>query len=158
MKFVLLVGICLITSLYSTDVFKGVSLYPFGYVKHSKPTPQTHEGSMEYFGISKIFVNEKWTFDTGVGTFVDSYSIRSYKVFTNVSHRDFTWGVLTPILSLELYSKGKGYESNQKHQFLYPGFKVRVGNEDGLFMYIQPVPKLGTLTNGFVAIEVGYRF
>jgi len=158
MKTILTVSIFLLSNLYGSEFLKNITLYPFGYVKHAKPTPLTNEGSMDYFAISKMFSHEKWNFDTGVGTFVDSYSIRSYKVFTNISYSEYKWGFLTPIVSMEFYSKGEAYGSSNRHQFLYPSFKLRVGEEDGLFMYIQPVPKLGTLTNGFVAVEVGYRF
>ena len=158
MKFIFTIYILLATNLYASDTFKGVTLYPFAYVKHAKPTPRTNEGNMDYFAISKEFSKDKWTFDTGAGTFIDSYSLRSYKVFTNISHKDFSWRFFRPLLALEYFYKGDSYTTNEMHQLVYPSLKLQIGEEDGLVMNIQPVPKIGTLTNGFIAVAVGYKF
>ena len=158
MKCILLISLLLITNLYSIDMFKGVSIYPFGIVKHFEPEEETHEGNMEYFAISKTFDYEDWCFEAGGGTFLDSYEVRSYKIFTNISHMDYTWGIFTPMLAIDLYSKGKEYSSDKRTQIIAPSFKLRIGDKDGLFMNIQPIPKVGDLTNGFVAVEFGYKF
>lgn len=158
MKFILIISLFVITNLYSTDMFKGVSLYPFGIVEHLEPVEETYEGSMKYFAISKTFDYEDWCFEAGGGTFIDSYEVKSYRIFTNISHKDYRWGIFTPMLAIDFYSKGEEYSSDKRKQIIAPGFKLRIGDEDGLFMNIQPVPKISDLTNGFIAVEFGYKF
>lgn len=46
MKFILMINMLLITNLYSTEWWKGVSIYPFGIVKHFEPVDETYEGNM----------------------------------------------------------------------------------------------------------------
>ena len=158
MKFIVIISLFLTTNTYSVDMFKGVSLYPFGIVKHFEPVEETYEGNMKYFAISKIIDYEDWCFEIGGGTFIDSYELRSYRVFTNISHKDYTWGILTPMLAIDFYSKGEEYGSDKRTQIIVPSFKLRVGDEEGLFMNIHPVPKISDITNGFIAIEFGYKF
>ena len=158
MKNILLISMFLITNLYSAEWWKGVSLYPFGIVKHFEPVEETYEGNMEYFAISQTYTNEDWGFEVGGGTFIDSYEVRSYRIFTNISYKEFTWGFFTPLLAIDFYSKGEKYNSDNRKQFVTPSLKLRFGYEDGIFITVQPVPKIKTLTNGFVAVEFGYKF
>lgn len=148
---------CLTTNLFSTDVLKDYNLYFFGIVKHFEPTPNTHEGNMDYFAISKTYSYKAYRFETGLGTFIDSYSIRAYRLFVNISHMEYKWGVITPMLGLDCYSKGKEYTSNKRQNICSPSVKLRVGEENGLFVNIMPVPKIKGLTNGFISIEFGYK-
>lgn len=158
MKFILMINMLLITNLYSTEWWKGVSIYPFGIVKHFEPVDETYEGNMEYFAISKTFKNEDWSFELGGGTFIDSYALRSYSIFTNISYQEYTWGIFTPLLSIDFYYKGEEYNSDNREPIIAPGLKFRFGYEDGIFITIQPVPKIKNLTDGFIAVGFGYKF
>jgi hypothetical protein len=39
-----------------------------------------------------------------------------------------------------------------------PPIQFRLGRDKGMFTSITPIPRIGTLTNGFLTVEVGYRF
>jgi len=154
-------GICtfiqllLVTGCVSTGTG---NLYFAGFIKHHRPTPKTNEGDMNYFGLSGDFERDKWNFETGASTFVDSYNKQSYMIFSNVSHDDYRWRYLTPVVSLHCAYKGNSYYDDSMKLICAPPVSLRVGPDKGLFVYITPVPKFGHLTNGFVSALFGYRF
>jgi len=113
---------------------------------------------MEYFALSKSYDFGAWSVESGGGTFIDSYSLRSYTLFSNITHESYQWGILKPILGLNCYYKGVEYSSDDMHFLCHPSLKLRVWYEEGLFMNIMPIPPAGDLTNGFVTIEFGYKF
>ena len=151
--------ICLLfTGVYGEDFFKDYSIYPLGFVKHMKKTSKTHEGNMNYLVVAKTIENNLWNYEVGAGTFVDSYNVRSYRIYTNFSHDDYKWRILTPMIGVDCNYKGKEYTSNKKRLICFPTLRLRLGKEKGLFVNVTPVPKIGNITNGFIAAEFGYKF
>ena len=137
----------------SRDIF-----YFYGYVKHFEPTPRTNEGNMKYLGYAREFPYGKWRFTSGGATYVDSYRVRSYSVFSDVSHDDVAFGILRPALSLQCQSKGRNYTSQDRQFICFPLPKVRIGADDGFLMNVSGAPKLGKLTDGFVVAEFGFKW
>lgn len=148
----------LTTANTSADLLDDVSLYPLGYVSHFKVQPETHDGNLSFFAASKSFKKNAWTFENGAGTFVDTYYERAYVVFSNISHDKYKYGLLTPMLNAHCAYKGHSYTKKGRKLQCYPLFKLRIGREKGLFTNIIPLPKIGDITNGLVAFEVGYKF
>jgi hypothetical protein len=134
------------------------SIYFLGYTKHMQPKPQTREGNIDYIGISKELHYGKFQFDTGVNTYVDSYSKRSYSIFTNVSHSDYRYGYITPVLGLACSYKGVGYDTDAMGVICFPMPKVEIGKKSGLFALVTVIPPFGDLTNGLVGLELGYKW
>ena len=159
MKNILLIFTFLIhTSLYAEDFTKDVSVYFFGLVKHFEPTDMTNEGNMQYFAVSKSITPEKWTYEGGVGTYKDSYSIRSYIIFANISNDEYRYGIFQPLLGLQIAYKGVDYISDDMQVIAFPTLKLRIGKKTGFFADIMAIPKVGTLTNGVASVEFGYKF
>ena len=142
----------------SADLLDDVSLYPLGYVRHFKVQSKTHDGNLSFFAASKSIKKNAWTFENGAGTFVDTYHKRAYIVFSNISHDNYKYGLLTPMLNVHCAYKGHSYTKHDRKLQCYPLFKLRIGREKGLFTNIIPLPKVGTITNGLIAFEVGYKF
>ena len=69
----------------------GWSVYFFGYVRHRIVTPETNDGDMEYVGLSKSLYRGNWQFENGFSTYVDSFHLRSYSAFIDISHRQWSW-------------------------------------------------------------------
>ena len=134
------------------------SFYFYGYVHHLEPTPETNQGNMKYFGYARTIPYEKWRFETGFATYVDSYRVRSYAVFSDVSHEDYSWAYVRPALSLQCQSKGREYTSDERQFICFPLPKIRFGADSGPFVNISGAPKLGDLTNGFVVAEFGFKW
>lgn len=136
----------------------GYSIYPFGWVKHFEPQGETNEGNIEYLAISKELKKGKWRFDTGAGTYVDSYNLRSYGIFSDISHERFTWKWFTPIVSLVCTYKGVEYGSDEMRIKGGPLPKLRFGRDTGVFIKVSGIPRVEGLTYGFVMSEFGYKF
>jgi len=151
-------GILLALSVAGCGSLSGVTLYPFGYIKHRQPTPLSHEGNVEYLAVSKEVKKGNWSFDTGFGSYIDSYGKRSYIAFSDVGHQDFRIGILQPTISLNCQYKGEDYGSDEMRLICSPPLKFRLGRVDGPVLKITPVPKIGTLTNGVISFEFGYKF
>ncbi len=134
------------------------SLYFAGFNKHAEPTPSTNEGNMGFVGYSRDYERDNWNFETGLSTYVDSYNQQSYMVFSNVSHDEYRTAYFTPVVSLSCSYKGDSYTSDRMKLICGPPLSLRLGKDQGFFGLITPVPKLGTLTNGFVSVLFGYKF
>jgi len=133
------------------------SIYFAGYVRHFEPKPETHEGNMSYLGYSKEYRSDNWRFEPGIATAIDSYSLRSYSVFVDISHNNFQFSYVRPMLSLNCMYKGSSYDHKNMSLQCYPFVKFRVGG-DKFFANITPVPQVKGVTNGLIAIEFGYRW
>lgn len=154
-------GTCLLLPLLllSGCVATGTSsLYFAGFNKHAEPTPKTNEGNMNFVGYTRDYAQGDWNFETGASTYVDSYNKQSYMLFSNVSHEDYHYRYFTPVISLHCAYKGNSYENDSMKVICAPPLSLRFGAEHGLFVYVTPVPKVGTLTNGFVSALIGYKF
>ena len=159
MKLIYLSIVILITgNSYSKELLKDVSVYPIGIVKHFKVQAETNDGNLNYFAASKSIKKNAWTFDNGAGTFVDTYHKRAFIVFSNISHDNYKYGLLTPMINVHCAYKGHSYKADDRKLQCYPLFKLRVGRDKGLFTNIIPLPKIGNITNGLVAFELGYKF
>ncbi|MEZ5541677.1 MAG: hypothetical protein R3F42_06500 [Pseudomonadota bacterium] len=134
------------------------SLYVYGYDKHFEPTPRTNEGNMGFVGYSRDYSRDKWNFETGISTYVDSYSKQSLMVFSNVSHEDYRYRYFTPVISLNCAYKGNSYEKDTMKLICTPPVSLRFGADTGLFVNVTPVPKVGSLTNGLISALIGYKF
>lgn len=134
------------------------SLYFAGFNKHAEPTPRTNEGNMGFVGYSRDYEKDDWNFETGVSTFVDSYHQQSYMAFSNVTHDEYQSRHFAPVLSLNCAYKGDSYTSDSMKLICAPPLSLRIGKQLGFFGLVTPVPKIGTLTNGFVSVLFGYRF
>ena len=143
---------------YSKDNLSGVSLYPIGIVKHFKVKPETNDGNLNYFAVSKTYNKNDWNFENGAGTFVDTYHKRAYIAFSNISNDNYKYRLITPMINLHCAYKGHSYSADDRRLQCYPLLKLRLGMGKGLFTNIIPLPKVGDITNGLVAFEVGYKF
>ena len=113
---------------------------------------------MEYLALSKDFRKGNWMFETGAGTYIDSYHLRSYMVFSNVSHDRFTYSWFKPMLSLTCSYKGKELNNDTRETICAPLPKLRIGKGKGLFANMTYIPKYKEITNGFIGVEFGYKF
>jgi hypothetical protein len=134
------------------------NVYFAGFNKHRSPTSRTNEGNMELFGFSKDYKKGDWGFETGVNTYVDSYEQQSYSLFSKISHEKFRTKYITPVVAANCTYKGRSYDNDSMKTICSPLLSLRIGTEKGIFGYITAVPKVGKLTNGFVMLELGYRF
>ncbi len=132
--------------------------YFYGYVNHLEPTPETNQGNMKYFGYARTYPFGKWRFDNGFATYVDSYRLRAYSVFSDVTHEDYGFAYVRPAVSLQCQSKGRAYFSNERQFICFPLPKIRFGADEGLVLNVSGAPKLGKLTNGFVVAEFGFKW
>lgn len=143
------------------DRFSGYNLYFTGSVKHFNTlntASDVKEGNMELLALSKDYKKGNWMFETGFGTFIDSYHIRSYMFFSNVSLDRFTYNWFKPILSLGCTYKGKEHHSDKRKIICASLPRLRIGKHKGLFTNVTLIPKYKKLTNGFIGIEFGYKF
>ena len=143
---------------YSKELLKDVSIYPIGFVKHFKVKPETNDGNLNYFALSKTVQKGDWNYENAIGTFKDTYHQRAIIAFSNISHDEYKYGWLTPMLNLHCAYKGYTHKKDKRKFQCLPAFKLRVGGEKGLFTNIIPLPKIGNITNGLVAFEIGYKF
>lgn len=134
------------------------SIYFYGYLKHANPKPTAHEGGMDLFGLSKELRSSQFRFDTGFNTYIDSYGKRSYGVFSKVSHDDYRYGIVSPMVSLTCTYKGEDYGSDRMRIYCLPLPVIRIGGSSGLFADISALPKVSQYTNGWAAIEVGAKW
>jgi hypothetical protein len=134
------------------------SIYFGGYVRHAKPNSKTHEGNMSLIGYSRLYQVDNWHLEPGINTYIDSYEKRSYTVFTDISYESFSFYYFKPILSLSCMHKGTSHERDEMKFRCAPFLKIRMGGEKNLFVNIIPVPHVRGVTNGFIAVEVGYRW
>lgn len=136
------------------------SIYLAGVSKHTNSDhPDTNEGNMEYFGFSQDFERNDWLYENTVSTFVDSYSVRSYMLTSNVSHKSWLYyGYLRPMIGLNCALKGYSHEHKKSRWLCTPPLKLRIGKETGWFANVMATPKVGDITNGLVAAEFGYKF
>ncbi len=133
------------------------TLYFYTWIHHFEPTPETNE-TLKWVGYSRKLQHDKWRFDTGLSTYVDSYSVRSYAVFTDVSYDDFRLPLVRPALSLQCHYKGRDYGSTERQFYCFPMPKLKFGADDGFMANLAAVPKLGDITNGWVLLELGYQW
>lgn len=113
---------------------------------------------MDYIALSKDFKKGNWMYETGAATYIDSYHVRSYMAFSNISHDRFSYNWFKPMVSLTCTYKGEDINSNAREIICAPLPKFRIGNDKGLFTNITYIPKFKELTNGFIGIEFGYNF
>jgi hypothetical protein len=143
---------------YTQNTLEDISIYPFGGTYHFNRTPKNNDGNLDYLGISKSIKKDSWMFENGVGTFIDSYHLRSYIVFSNISYDTHKLGLLKPMLNLHCAYRGYSYNNDDRRIQCYPALKFRIGKEKGLFTNITPIPKIKGLTDGQITFEVGYKF
>lgn len=134
------------------------NFYFLGLNKHAEPTPRTVEGNMNYVGYSREYQKDDWGFENGVNTYEDSYGQQSYTIFSRLSHDRYKTKYLRPVISFNCSYKGRNYTSDDMKLICTPPVSFRVGTDKGIFAHITAVPKLGSLTNGFIMAEIGYRF
>ncbi|BAL22557.1 hypothetical protein [Azoarcus sp. KH32C] len=134
------------------------SIYFYGNLKHADPRPTAHEGGMDLFGLSKELHSGPYQFDTGVKTYVDTYGKRSYAIFSNVSHENFRYGLFTPMLGLTCTYKGEDYGSDKMQTYCFPLPMLRIGQRSGLFADLSALPHVGHYTNGWAALELGFKW
>lgn len=136
------------------------SVYYAGLSYHTNSDhPDTNEGHMKYFGLSQDFERNDWLYENTVSTFVDSYSLRSYMLTSNVSHKNWLYyGYLRPMIGLNCAYKGYSHDHEKRRWLCTPPLKLRIGKETGFFANIMATPKVGDITNGLVAAELGYKF
>lgn len=147
------------TSIGCTTVNSG-SIYFAGLSHHTNSDhPDTFEGHMKYFGISQDFERNDWLYENTISTFVDSYSLRSYMLTSNVSHKSWLYyGYLRPMIGLNCAYKGYSHDHEKRRWLCTPPLKLRIGKETGLFANVMATPKIGDITNGLVAAEIGYKY
>lgn len=135
------------------------SVYVAGLSKHTNSDhPNTYEGQMKYFGISRDFKRNDWLYENTVSTFVDSYRLRSYMLTSNISHESWLYyGYLRPMIGLNCAYKGYSHDHDSRRWLCTPPLKLRVGKETGFFTNIMATPKIGDITNGLIAAEIGYK-
>lgn len=135
-----------------------MSIVFYGHLRHVVNDPRNNQGNMELFGVSRDLEYNHFRFDTGVNTYIDSYRMRSWSIFSNVSHDSLNYGLLTPMLEIGITNKGKDYGSHERQTYPFIIPKIRIGERTGLFADISGLPKIGTITNGWVAFELGYKW
>ncbi len=113
---------------------------------------------MWLFGYSREYQVDNWQLEPGINTYIDSYDKRSYTAFADISHEIFSFSYFRPMLSLSCMYKGNSYDSDEMEFRCYPLLKIRIGGEKNLFANIIPVPYVSGVTNGLIAVEVGYRW
>jgi hypothetical protein len=148
----------LIATLSSAQDKQHQSIFFAGYLKHLQPIVQTNEGLTSLLGYSREYTDRKWKIEPGINTYIDSYSLRSYTAFVDISHDTYAYKYFRPIMNLSLMYKGIGYNSDDMRVKLIPLVKFRIGGDTKLFANIVPVPPIENETNGFVAIEVGFKW
>jgi len=136
------------------------SAYFAGFSEHTNSNhPDTFEGNMRYIGVSQDFERNNWQYENTISTFTDSYSQQSYMLTSNVSHKSWLYyGFLRPMIGLNCAYKGYTHDEDKRRWLCTPPLKLRVGKETGLFTNIMATPKIGDITNGLIAAEVGYKF
>ncbi len=136
------------------------SIYVAGFSHHTNSDhPDTFEGNMKYVGASADYERNNWQYENTVSTFVDSYHQRSFMLTSNVSHKSWLYyGYFRPMIGLNCAYKGYSHDHEKRRWLCTPPLKLRVGKETGLFANIMATPKIGDITNGLVAAEVGYKF
>ena len=136
----------------------GYSFYFLGWDQHLEPKEETRDGNMEYFAISKEIEKGKWSFNTGGGSYIDTYDLRSYGIFSDISHDRIKWKWITPLLSLVCTYKGVDYGSDEREIKIGPLIKIRIGPDTGLFGAVTGLPPIEGQTDGFVMGVFGYKF
>lgn len=141
------------------DILKGKnSIIFFGYAKHVVNDSRNKEGYIEAIGYSRELCYGKFMFDSGIATYVDSYDVRSYALFSNVSYEDYRYKLLTPMLEIGVTNKGEDYDSDERQTYPFIIPKIRIGAGDGFFVDFSGLPKIADITNGWVMFELGYKW
>lgn len=133
------------------------TFYFYTFIRHVEPTPETNE-NLRWLGYSRTLQREKWRFVTGFATYVDSYSVRSYAVFSDISHDDYAWRYARPALSVQCQYKGRDYGTTDRQFYCFPIPKVKFGGDRGFMVNLAATPKLGDITNGWISLEFGYQW
>ena len=110
----LLLTLLIASSAYSQNNLTDYTLYPFGGSYHFKTTKETKNGNLHYIALTKTLKKEAWNIETGAGTFIDTYHVRSYIGFSDISHDDYHYGIITPLLSVNCAYKG--YEHSTRNR------------------------------------------
>ena len=134
------------------------AVYPLGGSFHFKKEKKTNDGNLNYFALSKFDHKDAWHFEKGVGTFIDTYHVRSFIAFGEVSHDNYKYGLITPLLNAHCAYKGHTHKHKGRRLQCFPVLKFKIGRDKGAFLKVTPVPKLGKLTNGQIVFEMGYKF
>lgn len=134
------------------------NIYFLGLSQHFQSKSKTRNGNMALLGYSRNVERKPWHFENGAATFIDSYNLRSYVVFSNISHDNIGTTHIKPTIGLNCAYKGYSYSHDRKRWLCTPPVKFRIGKEKGMFAYVTPVPKISGLTNGLISLEVGYRY
>lgn len=137
---------------------KDYTLYPFGATFHFKVSSETNDGNLNFLAISKTTKKNNWNFENGIGTFVDTYHTRSYIAFSDISHDNYKYGFITPMLSANCAYKGYKHSTKKRRIQCFPLLKFRLGNNKGFVLKIAPMPKVKKITNGQISFELGYTF
>lgn len=113
---------------------------------------------MALLGLSKEIQWRRWRLENGAATYIDSFHLRSYMVFSNVSHEYLMYRYWQPMLSLICTYKGRELGDPHRETICGPLPKLRFGRQKGMFANLTLIPKFRDLTNGFAGLEVGYKF
>ena len=154
----LLLVLCTPLNLYAGGSFGEYAIYPFGGSFHFKKEKQTKNGNLNYFAVSKFEHKDAWHFEKGIGTFVDTYHVRSFIAFGEVSHDNYKYGLITPLINAHCAYKGHTHKNKGRRLQCFPSLKFKIGRDKGVFLKVTPIPKLGSLTNGQIVFEMGYKF
>ena len=144
--------------LYANDRSHHYTFYPLGGSFHFKTDKKTNDGNLNYFAFSKTRHRGAWHFEQGVGTFIDTFHVRSFIAFSEVSHDDYQYGMITPLLNTHCAYKGRSHKHKKRSLQCAPVLKFRIGDDKGLILKLTPIPKVKGITNGQLTFEIGYRF
>lgn len=134
------------------------SIYFASFVHHFQSQAGTRNGSMDNIGYSAEYKIDQWQIEPGISTFIDSYNLRSFSAFADISHERLAYPYYRPLLSLTCVYKGVEYGSDARAVACYPFIKLRIGGDSKFFANIAPIPHVRGVTNGFIAIEFGYKW
>ncbi len=143
---------------YTEDFLTKYTVYPFGGSFHFKTTKETNNGNLNYFAITKTDKKDAWRFENGIGTFIDTYHVRSYLAFSDITHDKYKYGMITPILSANCAYKGYKHSTKKRRLQCFPLLKFKLAKNKGLILKITPIPKFKRITNGQITFEIGYKF
>jgi hypothetical protein len=158
-KYPFLLLVFFITNIaHSQEPLADYTLYPFGGSFHFKTTEETKNGNLNYIALTKTLEKKAWNIETGIGTFVDTYHVRSYIGFSDISHDDYHYGIITPLLSANCAYKGYEHSSKKRQLRCFPLLKFKLASGKGFVVKITPIPKYKDVTNGQLSFEFGYKF
>lgn len=154
-----IIGVIALTTSACTST-NTASVYVAGLSYHTNSDhPDTNEGHMKYFGVSTDYERNDWQYENGLTIFTDSYSQRSLMLTSNISHKNWLYyDYLRPMIGLNCAYKGYSHDHDKRRWLCTPPLKLRVGKETGWFTNIMATPKVGNITNGLIAAEIGYKY